>query len=147
MMMPPLKCVMSAKWAPWVVISTSGLARLGHRPVGSIDHQDSTVHLGCSGDHVLDIVGVAGAVDVGVVAVFGFVLDVGSRDGDAAFAFFGGVVDGVEGTDFGAAEAFVEHLGDGGRQGGFAVVDVADGADVDVGLGSFKMLFGHSALA
>ena len=119
------------------------LARLGHRPVGGIDHQDGAVHLGCSGDHVFDVVGVAGAVDVGVVSVLGFVLDVGRGDGDAAFAFFGGVVDGVEGADFGAAEAFVEHLGDGGGEGGFSVVDVADGADVDVGFGSLKMRFGH----
>ena len=49
-------------------------AGLGHRPVGGGDHQNRTVHLGGAGDHVLDVVGVAGAVDVGVVAVLGFVL-------------------------------------------------------------------------
>ena len=37
----------------------------------------------------------AGAVDVGVVAGFGLVFDVGGADGDAAFAFFGGFVDGA----------------------------------------------------
>ena len=45
------------------------LARLGHRAVGGRDHQDRAVHLGGAGDHVLDVVGVARAVDVGVVAV------------------------------------------------------------------------------
>jgi len=37
--------------------------------VGRGDDQDRAVHLGGAGDHVLDVVGVAGAVDVGVVAV------------------------------------------------------------------------------
>ena len=45
------------------------LAGLGHGAVGGGDHQDGAVHLGGAGDHVLDVVGVPGAVDVGVVAV------------------------------------------------------------------------------
>jgi hypothetical protein len=36
---------------------------------------------------------VAGAVDVGVVAVLGLVLDVRGGDGDAALLLFGSVVD------------------------------------------------------
>jgi hypothetical protein len=45
------------------------LARLRHRAVGRRHDQDRAVHLRRTGDHVLHIVGVAGAVDVGVVAV------------------------------------------------------------------------------
>ena len=44
------------------------LAGLGHRAVGRGDDEDRAVHLGGAGDHVLDVVGVTGAVDVGVVA-------------------------------------------------------------------------------
>jgi hypothetical protein len=44
------------------------LARLRHRTIGGGDHQDRTVHLRRTGDHVLHVVGVAGAVDVRVVA-------------------------------------------------------------------------------
>ena len=40
----------------------------------------AAVHLGGAGDHVLDEVGVARAVDVGVVPLVGLVLDV--ADGD-----------------------------------------------------------------
>ena len=64
------------------------LAGLGHGSVGGGDDEDGAVHLGGAGDHVLDEVGVAGAVDVGVVAFFGFVLDVGDGDGDAALPVF-----------------------------------------------------------
>jgi len=51
------------------------------------------------GDHVLDVVGVAGHVDVRVVAVGRLVLDVGDRDGDAALLLFGRLVDLVEGVN------------------------------------------------
>ena len=72
------------------------LARLRHRAVGRGDDEDRAVHLGRAGDHVLDVVGVAGAVDVGVVAVLRLVLDVRDGDGDAARALFRRVVDAGE---------------------------------------------------
>ena len=52
------------------------LAGLRHRAVGSGHHQDGAVHLGCAGDHVLHVVGVAGAVDVRIVALIGLIFDV-----------------------------------------------------------------------
>ena len=72
------------------------LARLGHRAVGRGHDEDGAVHLGGAGDHVLDVVGVAGAVDVRVVALLRLVLDVLDGDGDAAGALFGRVVDAGE---------------------------------------------------
>mmetsp|Transcript_4859 Transcript_4859/g.21962 ORF Transcript_4859/g.21962 Transcript_4859/m.21962 type:complete len:240 (+) Transcript_4859:921-1640(+) len=52
------------------------LARLRHGAIRRGHHQDAAVHLRGTGDHVLDVIGVAGAVDVGVVALVGLVLDV-----------------------------------------------------------------------
>jgi hypothetical protein len=69
---------------------------LRHRAVGGGDHEDRAVHLGRAGDHVLDVVGVAGAVDVRVVARLGLVLDVRDRDRDAALPLLGRLVDLVE---------------------------------------------------
>src|SRR6266478_414427 len=59
------------------------LARLRHRTVGGADDQDCAIHLCGSGNHVLDVVGVTGAVDVSIVARGGFVFHVGdcNRDG------------------------------------------------------------------
>ena len=119
------------------------LAGLGHRAVGGRDHEDGAIHLRGAGDHVLDVVGVARAVDVGVVALGALVLDVGGRDGDAARALFRGVVDLVVGSDL-AAKLGRQHLGQGRGQRGLAVVDVADGADVQVRFGAFEFFFGHS---
>src|SRR3954453_10645321 len=120
------------------------LTRLGHRPVGRGDDQDRAVHLGGAGDHVLDVVGVARAVDVRVVARVGLVLDVGDGDGDAALALLGRVVDRVERAVLGLALQR-QVLGDGGGERRLAVVDVADRADVDVRLGALELLLGHAA--
>ena len=118
------------------------LAGLGHRALRRRDDQDSAVHLGSAGDHVLDVVGVTRAVHVRVVPVLRLVLDVRDGDGDTARALFRRVVD--------AAEVAIvrellqgQHLGDGRGQRRLAVVNVADGADVDVRLRPLEFLLGH----
>ncbi len=113
------------------------LTGLSHGAVGSGDDQDSAVHLSSAGDHVLDIVGVARAVDVGVVTLVGLILNVSGVDGDTALALLGSLVDaGVVLVLSLALQSQV--LGDGSGQGGLAVVDVTDGADVYMGLSSLK---------
>lgn len=105
---------------------------LRHGTVGAGDDEDSAVHLGCAGDHVLDVISVPGAVHVGVVAVRGLVLNGGSVDGDTAGAFLWGGVDFVVFLWGGATHGGEGH-GEGGGQGGLAVVDMSDGADIDMG--------------
>ena len=122
------------------------LAGLGHRAVGGGDDQDRAVHLGGAGDHVLDVVGVPRAVDVGVVAGVGLVLDVGDGDGDPALALLGRVVDRVEGAVLGRALQG-QVLGDRRGQRRLAVVDVADRADVHVRLGALELLLGHVTMS
>ena len=118
------------------------LAGLSHRAVGGGDDQDRAVHLSSAGNHVLDVVSVAGAVDVGVVTLLGLVLDVGDGDGDAALALLGSLVDLVEGLELGQALEG-QDLGDGSRRRGLAVVDVTDGTDVYMGLRTIELLLGH----
>ncbi len=121
------------------------LARLGHRAVGGSDHEDRAVHLGRAGDHVLDEVGVTGAVDVGVVPRIGLVLLVRDIDRDAASLLLGSAVDLFVGDFLGVALQS-QGLGDRGRQRRLAVVDVADGADIDVRLGPLEFLSSHVCL-
>src|SRR5690606_34064031 len=118
------------------------LAGLGHGAVGGGAHQNRAVHLGGTGDHVLHVVGVSGTVDVGVVAAGGVVFHVGGGDGDTALALFRGLVDAVKGH-CAAAPGFGANPGQGRRQGGFTVVDVTDGAHVDVGLDACKFFLSH----
>ena len=121
------------------------LAGLRHRAVGSRHDQDRAIHLRGAGDHVLHVVGVAGAVDVRVVAVRGLVLDVSGRDRDAARLLFRRLVDLVVGGERRAA-GLRQHLGDRRRQRRLAVVDVADRANVAVRLIAVEFLFCHRSL-
>ena len=124
------------------------LAGLRHRAVDRRHDQDGAVHLGGTGDHVLDVVGVARAVDMGIVPVLGAVFDVarGNRQnlGRVAAALrFGGLRHLVIGDEF-RRPAFVRrHLGQRRGQRRLAMVDVADRADVAMGFGTFELLFGH----
>src|SRR5450759_383171 len=120
------------------------LLGLRHRAVGRRDHQDGAVHLRRAGDHVLDVVGVAGAVDVGVVPIVGLVLHVRDGDRDSPGLLLRRLVDLVErreGVELGVR--VVQNLGDGRGQRGLAVVDVTDGADVDVRLGPLELRLRH----
>ena len=120
------------------------LTGLSHGAVGGGDDQDSAVHLGSTGDHVLDIVGMARAVNVGIVAGLGLILDVSGVDRDAAGLLFGGLVDLiVSGVGGGIGVSHSQNLGDGGGEGGLAMVDMTDGADIYMGFGSFEFLLRH----
>ena len=119
------------------------LAGLGHRAVGGGDDEDGSVHLGGAGDHVLDVVGVAGAVDVSVVTLLGLVLDVGDVDGDAALSLFRRLVDHVERREVGLA-ATGERLRDRCGRRRLTVVDVAYRTDVKMRLITYKMFLCHN---
>ena len=121
------------------------LTGLGHGAVGSGHDQDGAVHLRSAGDHVLDIVGVAGAVDVGIVTVFGLIFHVSGVDCDTAGTLFGSLID-VGVIHEIRVTLQVQDLGDGRGQGGLSMVDVADGADVHMGLISFEFCLCHNGV-
>ena len=121
------------------------LTGLGHRTVGSSNYDDSSIHLSCTGYHVLDIVSVARAVYVCVVAVSSFVLNVCSVDSDTTLFLLGSVVDLVERLNLLTTEAFlVENQRDSSGKSSFSVVNVTDGTDVNVRFRAVKFLFCHS---
>src|SRR6201999_1050837 len=97
-----------------------------------------------AGDHVLDVVRVTRAVNVRVVPLLGLILDVRDRDRDAALLLFLRVVDLVEGSEgVDVRVLVVQHLGDRRGKGRLTVVDVPDGADVDVRLSPLELCLRH----
>src|SRR5450631_151208 len=116
-----------------------------HRAVGGGDDENRTVHLSSTGDHVLDVVGVTRAVDVGVVTRQCLVLDVRDGDRDTALPLLRRLVDLVErlGARVQVRVLVVQNLRDRSRQSRLTVVDVTDGADVDVRLGPLELRLAH----
>lgn len=95
--------------------------RLRHLPVRGRDHDDGPVHASGARDHVFDVVGVARAVDVGVVAGRSLVFNVRGRDGNTAFTLLWGFVDGPI-FEEGRKPLFCLTFGDGGCKCGLGGV-------------------------
>jgi len=119
------------------------LTGLLERAVGTCNDQDSAVHLGSTGDHVLNIVSVAGAVNVSIVTLCSLILNVTGVDCDTSCLLFGRVIDLVICHEFDLIVAEREILCNGSGQSGFTVVDVTDGTNVYVGFGAFKCGLSH----
>src|SRR5574343_474021 len=117
-------------------------AGLRHRAVSSGADEDGAVHLGSTGNHVLDVVGVARAVNVGVVTVGGFVFDVGGVDGDTARLFFRCSVNFIVLLG-GAAELGRQHGRDRSRQRGPAVGNVTNRPHVHVRFRTLEFFLSH----
>lgn len=90
---------------------------LGHLSVGGGDNNNSTIHVGSASNHVLDIIGVARAVDVGIVTVLSSVLDMRGRNGNTTLALLRSLVNGAILEKVGKALLGLS-LGDGSRKGG-----------------------------
>ena len=113
--------------------------------VVSSNNDDSSVHLSSTCDHVLDVVSVARAVDVCIVSVVRLILDVSGVDGDSSGLLLWSVVDLV------VAQKLVTELScaihcNCGCKSCFTVVNVTDGTNVYVWLGSLKLFFSHHVL-
>ena len=119
------------------------LTGLGHGTISSSYHDDGTVHLSSTGNHVLNVVGVTRAVYVSVVTVSGFVLYVRSVNRNTSFFFFGSVIDRIERAHF-RKTFFCKHSSNGSGQGSFTVVYVADSTNVYVRLSPLKLFFSHN---
>ena len=89
----------------------------------------------------------AGAIHVSIVALFGLVFDVRNRDRhDLGRITNGAALGDVRvGLDLGEPLACLNGK-DSGRRGGFSVVNVADGADVNVGFVAFECALSHGEM-
>ena len=120
------------------------LTGLWHWAVGCSNNQDSAVHLSSTGNHVLDVVGVARSVYVCVVALRGGVLNVGDVNGNTTLLLLRSLIDHVVSERFVLIRVLVsQNLGDSCGRGGLTVVDVSDGADVYVRLRTLKLSLCH----
>src|SRR5471032_2717025 len=118
------------------------LTSLRHRTISGRANQNSAVHLSSTGDHVLHIVSVTWAVNVSVVTDQRVVFNVRGVDGDTTSLLFRSAVDFIESNN-GRAENFGADASQCCGQRGFTVVNVTNGANVDVREGTVKFFFSH----
>ncbi len=118
------------------------LAGLGHGTVGSSHDEDSAVHLRRTGDHVLNIVRVSGAVNVRIVSLVGLILNVRGVDCDTTCLLFGSLVDLVILHRRRFTLVSTVHR-DSCCQGRLAVVNVTNGTDVNVHFAFVKFFLCH----
>src|SRR5881227_1447916 len=85
----------------------------------------------------------AGAVYVRVVPVGRLIFHVRGGNGDAALPLFRRVVNRVKGAELDLGIVLAQYLGNGRSEGGFAVVNVTNGAHVHVRLGAVKFFLCH----
>ena len=105
------------------------LASLRHRAVGGRDDENGAVHLRRAGNHVLDIVCMTRAVDVGIMALIGFIFDVSDINRNTALSLLRRLVDLIVGQKL-SLTLFFQDFGDRCRQSCLTVIDVANGADI-----------------
>ena len=118
------------------------LLGLSHRTVRSSNYQNCTVHLSCTSDHVLNIVSMSRAVNVSVVTLVSFILNVSSVDCDTTFSFFRSLIDHI--VSFVLSLTLQSQcLGDSSSQCGLTMVNVTDGTNVYMGFSSFKFSLCH----
>ena len=118
------------------------LTSLGHRTVGCRNNEDRAVHLSSARNHVLNVVGVSRAVNVCIVTAGRFVFYVRGVNCNSACFLFGCFIDFVVTHLLSLTFACHNH-GDSSGQSGFTVVNVTDGTDVNVGLGSVEFCLCH----
>ena len=119
------------------------LSCLCHNTIGSSYYKDSSIHLCSTGDHVLNIVSVARAVNVSIVSLFCLVLNVSGVDGDSSFSLFRSFIDISKISCCVTSYTISKNLGNSSCKSCLTVVNVSDSSDVTVWFGSLKMRFCH----
>src|SRR5579862_4165248 len=120
-------------------------ARLWHRTISRRDHENAAIHLRRTRDHVLDVVGVARAIDVRVVPIRRLILDVRRRNRDSARLLFRRVVDRIKRPERVLRIVLRQYLCDRRRQRSLAVINVTNRPYVAVRLSAIKFFFRHNS--
>ena len=115
---------------------------LRHRTVSSGNNQNCAVHLSSTGNHVLNIVSVARAVNVGIVTMFCFVFNVSCINSNTTSSFFRSSIDLVVCFCF-AAELLGKNGSNSSCKSCLTMVNVTDGAYVNMRLGTLILFFCH----
>ena len=96
------------------------------------NHQNAPIHLRGTRNHILDIIRVSRTIDMSIMPILGLILDVARIDRNLPSLLLGRLVDVL--VRHGLTPSLLgQYRRDCLGESGLAVIDVADGADVNVG--------------
>ncbi len=116
---------------------------LSHNTVRSCNNEDSAVHLSSTCDHVLYIVSMPRAVNVCIVSLLCFILNVSCGNCNTTFSLFRSLIDHIERNSFTCTKPYVQCLCNCSGQSCFTMINVTNGPNITMGFVSFKFSFSH----
>ena len=123
------------------------LTSLRHRAVSGTHHENRTIHLSRASDHVFNIVSVARAIDVRIVAIRAFVFDVRNRNRHRlGLITHRAALCDIRITDRRSHALAVLHFYNSSRQSRLTMVNVTNSSDVHMRFRPLKILFCHCYL-
>ena len=96
-----------------------------HRSISGGYHEYTGIHLGCTSDHILDVVDMAWAIHMGVMTIISLIFKSSSIDGDTSSFFLGCLIDRSVFQIF-SLLLRRQIFCNGGCQGRLTVIDVTD---------------------
>ena len=119
------------------------LFSLSHNTVCSSNNKDSTIHLSCTCDHVLNVVSMSWAVNVCVVTVSCLILNVCCRDCDSTLSLFWSFIDVLEIYRCVTFYSVRKYFCDSSCKSCLTVVNVTDSTEITMRFVSFKFSLCH----
>jgi len=119
------------------------LTGLCHNTIGSCYYKNSGIHLSGTGDHVLYVVSMSGAVNVCVMSLLRLVLNVCGGNCDSTCLLFRCFIDLIECLCMSQTKSLSQNSSDSCRQCCLTMVNVSDGTDINMRLVSDELFLCH----
>ena len=119
------------------------LSCLSHNTISSSNNEDTSIHLSSTSNHVLYIISMAWAVNVCIMSLLCFVLNVSCRDCDTSFSFFWSLIDIFECNSFTSTKSLMKSLCDSSCKSCLTVIYVSNCTNVAMWFCSFKFSLCH----
>src|ERR1035437_53454 len=117
-------------------------SRLRHWTISGRTDQNRTILLTSTRNHIFNIVTVARAVDVRIMATYRFILNMSSVDSNASLFFFRCIVNFFK-RNVVSTTLFRKNFSYSSRQGRLTMINMSDSSHINVWFSSFKFLLAH----
>ena len=119
------------------------LSCLSHNTISSSNNEDTSIHLSCTSDHVLNVVSMSWTVNVCIMSLLCLILNVSCRDCDTSFSFFWCLINILESNSFTCTKSLMKSLCDCSCKCCLTMIYVTNSTNVTMWFSSFKFSLCH----